>query len=214
MRPTWDQFFMQAARHAATRATCDMLPSGAVLVRDNRQLALGYTASPINAPHCTDLVCVACGDRYDPTEPQQVMAPRKHGPRGGSCVWTGATERPMVGGPCYNPSCPTGKLASGHRLVRRVGADGTILAEACEEAVHAELNALLNAAALGVSTSGAVLYATHLPCWTCAQAIINAGVASVVYAARRGPDPSETLLQRYLPESLVQFPGDAARREE
>jgi dCMP deaminase len=47
--------------------------------------------------------------------------------------------------------------------------------------VHAEQNALVNAARYGVSTLGAVLYCTNQPCLLCARMLINAGVRRVVH---------------------------------
>jgi len=47
--------------------------------------------------------------------------------------------------------------------------------------VHAELNALLQSAYHGASTKGATLYCTIAPCLQCAKAIINAGIAEVIY---------------------------------
>lgn len=52
----------------------------------------------------------------------------------------------------------------------------------CVRAIHAELNALLQGARVGVSLNGGTLYATHRPCVRCASAIIQAGIAKVVYA--------------------------------
>ena len=48
-------------------------------------------------------------------------------------------------------------------------------------ATHAEQNAIIQAAKLGVSIDGATLYCTHQPCGVCAKMIINAGIARVVY---------------------------------
>lgn len=48
-------------------------------------------------------------------------------------------------------------------------------------AVHAEQNAIVQAAKLGVSVDGATLYCTHQPCVICAKMIINAGIKRVVY---------------------------------
>lgn len=48
-------------------------------------------------------------------------------------------------------------------------------------AVHAEQNALIQAAKLGVSVEGATLYCTYSPCVICAKLIINAGIQRVVY---------------------------------
>ncbi len=48
-------------------------------------------------------------------------------------------------------------------------------------AVHAELNAILQAASAGISPEGATLYSTTRPCSNCTMAIINVGIKRVVY---------------------------------
>lgn len=50
-------------------------------------------------------------------------------------------------------------------------------------ALHAEQNALLQAARSGSSAEGATLYVTGPPCKLCARMIVNAGVAQVVFQA-------------------------------
>ena len=47
--------------------------------------------------------------------------------------------------------------------------------------LHAEQNAIIQAALHGVSTKGAVLYCTNLPCIICAKMLINSGVRKVYY---------------------------------
>jgi dCMP deaminase len=47
--------------------------------------------------------------------------------------------------------------------------------------LHAEQNAIVQAAFHGVSIRGAVLYSTHLPCSICVKMIINAGIQEVRY---------------------------------
>ena len=55
-------------------------------------------------------------------------------------------------------------------------------------AVHAEQNAIVQAAKLGVSIDGATLYCTHQPCSMCCKMIINSGIKRVIY--KEGyPDP-------------------------
>ena len=46
--------------------------------------------------------------------------------------------------------------------------------------VHAEVNAILNAAAAGASTKDATLYVTFSPCVHCATSVIQAGIKKVV----------------------------------
>ena len=48
-------------------------------------------------------------------------------------------------------------------------------------AVHAEQNAIIQAAKLGVSIEGATLYCTHQPCSLCAKIIVNSGISRLVY---------------------------------
>ena len=47
--------------------------------------------------------------------------------------------------------------------------------------LHAEQNAIIQAALHGVSVAGADIYTTHQPCITCAKMVINAGVKRVVF---------------------------------
>ncbi|MCX7828411.1 MAG: cytidine/deoxycytidylate deaminase family protein [Thermanaerothrix sp.] len=46
---------------------------------------------------------------------------------------------------------------------------------------HGEINAICQAAAMGVPTKGATLYCTHEPCAFCTKALIGAGVREVVF---------------------------------
>ena len=48
-------------------------------------------------------------------------------------------------------------------------------------AIHAEQNAIIQAARLGIAIDGATLYCTHQPCVICAKMIVNAGISKVIY---------------------------------
>jgi dCMP deaminase len=48
--------------------------------------------------------------------------------------------------------------------------------------LHAEQNAIIQAAYHGVSIGNADIYSTHLPCSICIKMIINAGIERVFYA--------------------------------
>lgn len=48
-------------------------------------------------------------------------------------------------------------------------------------ALHAEQNAIIQAASLGISMEGSTLYCTTAPCSLCAKMLINAGVVRVVF---------------------------------
>ncbi len=76
----------------------------------------------------------------------------------------------------------------------------------CQRSLHAEQNAILQAAFHGVSIAGGSMYVTYQPCNTCAKMIINAGLKRVIYA---GEYPDE-LARNFLAEAgveLVRFPN-------
>lgn len=56
-------------------------------------------------------------------------------------------------------------------------------------AVHAEQNAIIQAAIHGVSVTDGTLYCTHQPCILCAKMLINAKIKKVVYSVEY-PDKS------------------------
>ena len=113
-RVDWHTYFMNIARQAATRSTCDRRHVGAVIVRDRTILSTGYNGSIRGMPHCDDV---------------------GHLMEGGHCIAT----------------------------------------------VHAEANAIIQAAKNGVRIDGAELYTTASPCWDCFKLIANAGIVRVYY---------------------------------
>jgi dCMP deaminase len=48
--------------------------------------------------------------------------------------------------------------------------------------LHAEQNAIIQAAVFGVSIKGSILYCTNTPCVVCVKMLINAGVTEIIYA--------------------------------
>ena len=113
-RVGWHTYFMNIARQAATRSTCDRKHVGAVIVRDKTILSTGYTGSIRGMPHCGDV---------------------GHLMESGHCVGT----------------------------------------------VHAEANAIIQAAKNGVRIENAELYTTASPCWSCFKLIANAGIRTIYY---------------------------------
>jgi dCMP deaminase len=54
--------------------------------------------------------------------------------------------------------------------------------------IHAEQNAVIQAARHGIPIDGATVYSTHQPCVLCAKILINAGAVRIVY---RDPYPDQ-----------------------
>ena len=80
-----------------------------------------------------------------------------------------------VGSPKGLPHCDE----VGHQFRRVVHENGTV-SEHCVRTVHAEQNAICQAAKLGISLDGATLYCRMTPCRVCAMLIINCGIKRVV----------------------------------
>ena len=113
-RVDWHTYFMNIARQAATRSTCDRKHVGAVIVRDKTILSTGYNGSIRGMPHCDDV---------------------------------------------------------GHLME----------SNHCVATVHAEANAIIQAAKNGVRIEDAEIYTTASPCWDCFKLIANAGIGRVYY---------------------------------
>lgn len=80
-----------------------------------------------------------------------------------------------VGAPAGLPHCDD----DGHQMKKVVHEDGRETMH-CVRTVHAEQNAICQAAKLGVAIDGATLYCRMTPCRTCAMLIINCGIERVV----------------------------------
>ena len=105
-------------------------------------------------------------------------------------------------GPLLYGNCSRGKQAQ-HRQIVATGYNGTPsglehcavtgclreqlkvpsgkMHELCR-GIHAEQNAVVQAAFHGVSVNGGTLYCTHQPCVVCTKILINAGIKRIVYA--------------------------------
>jgi dCMP deaminase len=60
--------------------------------------------------------------------------------------------------------------------------------------VHAEQNAVFNAAAVGTPILGALMYVLQPPCVECVKAIVQTGIAEVVYRERLDPLANSSLI--------------------
>jgi len=80
-----------------------------------------------------------------------------------------------VGSPVGLPHCDE----VGHQMKKVIHEDGSVT-EHCVRTVHAEQNAICQAAKNGVSLDGATLYCRMTPCRVCAMLIINCGIKRVI----------------------------------
>ncbi len=80
-----------------------------------------------------------------------------------------------VGSPVGLPHCDD----VGHQMKKVIHEDDSIT-EHCVRTVHAEQNAICQAAKNGVALEGSTLYCRMTPCRVCAMLIINCGITRVV----------------------------------
>jgi dCMP deaminase len=74
--------------------------------------------------------------------------------------------------------------------------------------VHAEQNAVIQAAYFGISIDGATIYTTTYPCSMCSKILINAGIREIVYAdsymddlSRRLFEETNITVRKYVPKA-------------
>jgi dCMP deaminase len=98
-RASWDQYFMNIAKVAASRATCPRKSVGAVIVRDKSILSTGYNGSLRGMPHCSDVGCLLENGHCVATvhaEQNAILHAARHGVNidGATCYVTAS--------PCWN----------------------------------------------------------------------------------------------------------------
>jgi len=135
--------------------------------------------------YCKQHLSVRCSwDAYF-IEISETVASRATCDRGRSgCVVTRDNQilvTGYVGSPKGLPHCDD----VGHQLkqVKHTDSDGTITTH-CVRTIHAEQNAICQAAKNGISLKGATLYCKMTPCRVCAMLIINCGIVRVVCASK------------------------------
>lgn len=104
----------------------------------------------------------------------------------------------------------------GHFFKKVIHEDGSVT-QHCVRTVHAEQNAITQAARRGIGLDGATLYCRMTPCRTCAMLIINCGIERVVcekkYHAGR---ESEEMFQEagvkldYFSDEIMHYKGQKA----
>ena len=61
--------------------------------------------------------------------------------------------------------------------------------------LHAEQNAIIQAAVFGVSITNSTLYCTSTPCVVCVKMLINAGVKEIIYSGEYPDDLAKKMLR-------------------
>lgn len=112
-----------------------------------------------------------------------------------------------VGSPAGMPHCDE----VGH-IIKEVKHETGEVSKHCLRTTHAEINAITQAAKLGVAIDGATLYTLLQPCLACAKAIVNSGIKRVVCEKHYhvGQEAEELLTkagveQHFLTSEMMQY---------
>jgi dCMP deaminase len=95
-----------------------------------------------------------------------------------------------VGAPAGLPHCDE----AGHQMKKVVHEDGRETCH-CVRTVHAEQNAIVQAATYGIRIKDASLFCTNLPCSICIKMIINADIRTIFYEEGYPDSLSEELIK-------------------
>jgi len=77
----------------------------------------------------------------------------------------------------------------------------------CVATIHAEANAIIQAAKNGVMIDGGAVYVTASPCWNCFKQLANAGIRRIVYGEFYRDERIFTVAQR-LGIELLHLPAE------
>ncbi len=100
----------------------------------------------------------------------------------------------------------------GHQMKKMIHDNGHIT-QHCVRTVHAEQNAICQAARLGIPLEGATLYCKMTPCRTCAMLIINCGIERVVCEQKYHAGAESEEMFRQAGISLEFFSVDVVKYE-
>ena len=92
----------------------------------------------------------------------------------------------------------------GHQMKTMTHEDGS-QTQHCVRTAHAEQNAIVQAAKLGIAIDGATLYCKMTPCSTCSKMIVNAGVKRVVCEKRYHAGAETERMFRHTGIELIYF---------
>ncbi|MBI9038295.1 MAG: cytidine/deoxycytidylate deaminase family protein [Bacteroidales bacterium] len=114
-----------------------------------------------------------------------------------------------VGSPRGLPHCDE----VGHLMKKVIHENGTI-SQHCVRTVHAEQNAICQAARLGISLENSTIYCRMTPCRTCAMLIINCGIKRVVCEKKYHSAEESEAMFREVGIEIKYFSNDVQKYEE
>ena len=179
---SWDRYFHDICKAVAENSKCLSRQIGAILVKDKTIIGTGYNGPPRGIPHC--------GLRSV---------------EGIDAAFTEAIKKKNNELLYHVQSSEEGRCP--RRILGFKSGEGL---EWCV-AGHAERNALINSARLGIPTWGTKMYMNcGIPCTPCLVEIINAGVEEIILTKFVGYDQMSEYLLRHsgIKVRVYDFKGD------
>ncbi len=177
---SWDRYFYGICRAVSANTKCFSRCIGAILVRDKSMFSSGYNGPPRGVPPC-DQRWYRDSTLFDELQ-KRIDDPkwlRDFAPTTEKQFRTHMTVLEF-----YKGKCP-------RKILNMASGEGI---EWCP-AGHAEENAILNAARMGIETKGSAMYMTcGIPCVKCMVKIINAGVEELIVTSFNTYDVSTDYL--------------------
>jgi dCMP deaminase len=175
MKPKFISAYMDVAERFAQLSTATRAKVGAIIVKDNRIISIGYNGMPsgwTNECEHKEYMPVDAGGWLDAEDilEQWPYTEEVEVDDGEFVKGPDHEDRPGV----FNPGkwTPNGKKKVRTRRYRM---------KSNPEVLHAETNALAKVARSPESAEGATLFCTHLPCIDCAKLIYQSGISEVYY---------------------------------
>lgn len=170
----WDQWYYEICTVVGRKSQCLSRKIGAVLVMDKTIISQGYNGPPRGV--------ITCDERWLVDKQMRIKA----GFEKDNLTDIEGEELSKLYASKLEGVCP--------RYVPEMGFKSGEGLEWCV-AGHAERNALINAARLGIPTKGTIMYMDcGVPCTPCLVEIINAGVAEIVVSKMTFYDQSAEYL--------------------
>ena len=157
-----DKWFLKGCEFAASNSKCLSRKIGALIVRDGKIISTGYNGPATGIPHCKDRFDINLSERKVDDELINAVLEKS--------IEKGIDFQKLLKFARTSNKCPRQVLGykSGEGLHLCI-------------AGHAERNAIVNAAYLGVKCKGALMYMNcPVPCTPCLIEIINAGISEII----------------------------------
>lgn len=171
MKTKFAEAYMKVAETFANLSTATRAQVGAIIVKDNRIISIGYNGMPsgwTNECEEREYMSVDAGGWMDAEQinhnwPFEEEYEHQVG------EYTGFLENGLPDPKTWQLTGETKKSIRRYRLKSK------------PEVLHAETNAIAKVARSSESCEGATLFCTHLPCMDCAKLIYQSGIAEVYY---------------------------------